>query len=440
MKYLIFSLCLLLLMKRNGLAQNPVHNLAGISDPHIRVFKDTIFLYSGHDDKPTDSTWVMKDWRVFSTTDLVHWKYESTISPADNYMGAGSTDCWAGDAIERDGKYFFYFSDRKRSIGVMQSDRPGGGFTDVLGKPLVAPLHDPTAFIDDDSQQTPYLVYGDKGGGGYYIVRLNNDMISLAETPRAMIIKGKQWEEAGDWMDKNYFFKYKDKYYLSWGRDYAVSNNIYGPYETRGAVGQGHNLNGLAHGSFFWWKGQFYHIWCYYIKPGFKFRESVISYCHIDNEGRIVTDTRFLDQHFKNGVGRYNALWNKIEAEWYYEKDALSKKVSDNKEAFMVSGMQNGSWIRFANTDMTSASTVFTARVAGLTEQHEIEVRLDSINGPVAGRLKGVRQSREHNEYTILRCAVKLQAGERDIYIRVKSKAKSFPVTIDWISFNYKPE
>ena len=90
-------------------AQNPIIKNQGVSDPHVRVFNDTIYLYSGHDSHPSDKTWIMKDWRVFSSTDLVSWKIRDTISPKDNYMDDNSTDCWASDAISRNGKYYFYF-------------------------------------------------------------------------------------------------------------------------------------------------------------------------------------------------------------------------------------------------------------------------------------------------------------------------------------------
>ena len=61
-------------------AQNPILKGLGVSDPHVRVFNDTIYLYSGHDSSPTDKTWIMKDWRVFSSTDLI----DSTPSIKDN--------------------------------------------------------------------------------------------------------------------------------------------------------------------------------------------------------------------------------------------------------------------------------------------------------------------------------------------------------------------
>ena len=424
----------LLLFVKLTFAQNPIIKDIGMSDPHVRVFNDTIYLYCGHDSHPDDETWVMKEWRIFSTVDLISWKQEGIISTVNNYMDDNSTDCWAGDAATRNGKYYFYFSDRKRSVGVMVSDSPVGPFKDALGKPLVSPMHDPTILIDDDSQKTPYLIYGDKEGGGFHIARLNEDMISTAEDPRPIEIKGKEWKEAPAWMDKNYIFKYQNTYYLAWGRDYATSRNIYGPYECTGAVGNGHNLSEYAHGSFFWWKGQFYHNWCYYLRPGFKYRESIITYCHFDDKGRIVTDTEFLDKHFKTGVGQYEASWSEIQAEWYYEKSPGINKEGFADEGFKASNIMNESWLRYSNMNFEKISDTFSARILAKKGSGQIEIRQDSPSGLLLG-VVNVPKMKGHHDYMMVSGKIKEAKGIKDIYLVFKGKAKS-EFDLNWFSFS----
>ncbi len=427
-------IAILLLFGKFGFAQNPIVKDIGMSDPHVRVFNGTIYLYCGHDSHPDDETWVMKEWRIFSTSDLINWKQEGSISTKDNYMDNNSTDCWAGDAATRNGKYYFYFSDRKRSVGVMVSESPKGPFRDALGKPLVSPMHDPTILIDDDKQKTPYLVYGDKEGGGFHIARLNEDMISTAEDPRPIEINGKEWKEAPDWMDKNYIFKYQNTYYLTWGRDYAISKNIYGPYECMGAVGNGHNLSEYAHGSFFWWKGQFYHIWCYYLRPGFKYRESIITYCHFDDNGRIVTDTDFLDKHFETGVGQYEASWSEIQAEWYYEKSPGITKEVNADGGFVVSKIMNESWLRFSNINFRNKTDTFSARVIATKGSGQIEIRQDGLSGLLLG-VVDVPKMKGQNNYRMVSGKLKEVKGIKDIYLVFKGNAKS-EFDLDWFSFS----
>lgn len=415
----VFTLC----------AQNPLIKDIGMSDPHVRVFNDTIYLYTGHDTHPDDKIWVMPEWRVFSSTNLLDWKQRGSISPKDNYMDDNSTDCWAADASSRNGKYYFYFSDRKRSVGVMQADTPTGPFVDALGKPLVAPMHDPTVLIDDDVNKTPYLIYGDKEGGGFHIAKLNEDMISVAETPKPINIIGEEWKAAPAWMDKNYIFKHNGKYYLSWGRDYAVAENVYGPYECVGAVGNGHNLNEFAHGSFFWWKGQFYHMWCYYIRPGFKYREVIMTYCHFNDKGEIVTDTRFLDEHFENGVGQYNASWDKIEAEWFYEKSESLEKVALNS-GFQVSNIKEGSFLQFANVAFDKSYTNFVANLSGLGKYAKVEIVLDNPDGKVVGAVSFPNSA----AYKTVKCKVNVPKGKHNIYLKFTGIERD-DCAIDWFHF-----
>ena len=380
--------------------QNPIIKDIGMSDPHIRVFRDTVYLYCGHDSGPDDRTWVMGDWRVFSTTDLVNWKFEATISPRDNYMDDNSTDCWAGDAATRNGQYFFYFSDRKRGIGVMRSGSPRGPFRDALGKPLLSPMHDPTI---------------------------------LAEDPQPIEIRGEQWEKAPEWMDKNYIFQYNGVYYLSWGRDYAVSEHVYGPYDCAGVVGNGHQLSEYAHGSFFWWKGQFYHIWCYYLRQGFKYRESIITYCHFDESSAIFTDTEFLDKHFATGVGQYDASWPEIQAEWYYEVSSGIIKQGSRKDGFVLTGIRDGSWLRYANVDFRKPLGSFEAAVSHAGGDGEIEIRSGGRDGKRLGTIP-CRSSAGRNQSRIVSCRLDNGTGLQDLFLTF-SGDENCSFELDWFRF-----
>ena len=434
MKKSIFLLLLAGLVSNISTAQNPIIGDIGISDPHVRVFNDTVFLYSGHDSSPNDSVFIMKDWRVFSTTDLVNWTQRTPISPKDNYMGANNIDCHAGDASERNGKFYFYFSDESRGIGVMASNSPAGPFKDVLGKPLVSPLNDPTILIDDDEAKTPYIIYGKKSAGGFLIARLNNDMISLAEKTKIITIKGAEWERAIEWQDKNYLFKHNGIYYLSWGNQYATSKNVYGPYECAGSVGRGFNLSSFAHSSFFWWKGQFYQVWCYYTKgPLIKYRATTICYCHFDDDGKLVTDTEFLDKHFSNGMGQYNASWSKIEAEWFYEISGNIQKHGTKKDGFVLSNIKNGDWVRFSNVTFEKKYSKMVLNTMLSGEQGSIEIRTEKPNGKIIGKIK-LPTSIAPGKFQEITCNLAEVVGKTDIYIVFKGDKKA-TMSLDWFKF-----
>ncbi len=364
---------------------NPLIPGIGMSDPHIRVFEDRLYLFSGHDHGPEDRDWVMPDWRIFSSTDLVHWEHEHTIRPAGTYMEDHPRDCWAGDAAQRNGRTYFYFSNRNRDIGVMAADHPAGPFRDALGEPLVR-HHDPTIFIDDNPALTPYLVFGSKEVD-YHIACLNDDMVSLAEKPKPLHVRGEGWEKAPHWMDKNFLFKRHGLYYLSWGSDYATSPTVYGPYAWQGRVGAGYGLGPFAHGSFFEWQGQFYHVWCRYLKDGYKFRESLMTYCHLGEDGVPADDTRFLDRHFACGVGRYEAAWGRIEAEWFTGASPGLAKRRTAPDNWEVTGLREGSWLKFANVDFHPGFSRMTLSGHSDDPDAAVELRVNRGDGHCLCRL-----------------------------------------------------
>lgn len=271
--------------------KNPLINEPGMSDPHILVENDTCYLFTGHDIGFGVSNWVMPDWRIYRSTDLKSWEHVGTISPEDNYMGKGNTNCWAGDIVKRNGKYYWYFSNRKEGAGVMVASKPQGPYIDALGKPLVDSF-DPSIFIDDN---TPYIIYGEHT---YKIARLKESMIELDEEPKEIVIKKTQFFPS---TDKNSLHKHNGIYYLSCSGYYATSKNIYGPYETKGVVGTGWGLDtGYAHGDFFVWKGDWYHTWCKYRDRSYdRIRDCFIAPVHYDKDGLMLDDLSQMDRKYK---------------------------------------------------------------------------------------------------------------------------------------------
>ena len=153
-------------------AQNPVITHLFTADPAPIVYKDTVFLYTGHDTAlVTDSNYRMPDWHVFSSTDMVRWKDHGAILSPKTFSWA-TGDAYASQCIYRDGKFYWYVSTFHKAdqnskggaaIGVAVSDRPTGPFKDAIGKALIVNemttdmTHswddiDPSVFVDDDGQ------------------------------------------------------------------------------------------------------------------------------------------------------------------------------------------------------------------------------------------------------------------------------------------------
>jgi beta-xylosidase len=252
---------------------NPILPGLGVCDPHVRIFGDTAYLYATHDKSPENEHYVMEDWWVWSSPNLVDWTHECTLRPEQTYIGAACTSCWATDMAERNGRYYWYFSECNKRTGVVVGETPTGPWHDPLGEPLVGDgvvsvgAYDPGIFIDDDG--TPFLVFG---VWDYYVARLNEDMISLAETPQKITIHNPEGPYGkGKTDDKPYLHKRAGIYYLSWGCFYGMAQSVYGPYDCRGSIILEENVaethryaeNVITmdrHGSFFEWRGQWYYI------------------------------------------------------------------------------------------------------------------------------------------------------------------------------------
>ncbi|MBD0400644.1 family 43 glycosylhydrolase [Flammeovirga sp. EKP202] len=225
----------------------------GLADPHVIIVNDTLYTMCGHDKSwDTYGACVMDRWELWSTTNLMDWEHHLNILPTQTYIG-DHDNCFAGDVATKDGKFYWYFSNRTYSTGVMVAPSMKGPWKDALGKPLLpkgltkTKSYDPEVFEDHGKH---YIIFG---AGQYYIATLGDDMISLADKPQKLSImldNGKR-KPTGD---KPTIFKRNEWYYLFWGNQYGMSKTLHGPYSYKGEY-----LDG-GHGSAFEWEGQWYSI------------------------------------------------------------------------------------------------------------------------------------------------------------------------------------
>lgn len=416
------------------MAGNPIKKDFGMADPHAYVFKDKVYLFTTRDAVRDAKSFVMPDWHIWSSDDLVNWKHERTIEPTETYMGK-SNNCWATETVYMNGKYYFYFSNGNKDTGVMVADNPAGPYVDVLKRPLlpenltVGKEYDPTVLVDGDDA---YIVFGhyrsDDPDLNYYIAKLNKDMISLAETPKKVEILGDANVLKGN--DKPNLHKHNGIYYLSAGMHYATSDNIYGPYLRRG--NSGNNKNGMdrrAHGNYFEWNNQWFNTWCHFHlgKENGRFRESYITYLHYRNNGEMVSDTVLIDKHFETGVGKYSADWDCIEAEWFMKASREELKIERKDGGFGISNVSDGDFVYYPNVRglKNIKYIVFKAEVLG---NGIIEIREDSSDGRVLGEMK---VSKEIDDNLIMRITPLYD----DVNLCLVFRGSSSFINIDSFSF-----
>jgi len=409
-------------------ADNPIISHQGVCDPRIHIFNDRAYLFSTHDDAPGHPIYTMYDWQVFSSPDLIHWRKEFVLKSEDTFMGH-ITDGYATDGAERNGKYYFYFSEGQQCLGVaVSTNGPGGPYRDALGKPLLpkgltpTAQYDPTVFIDDDAAHTPYIVWGyTVVGQQYHIARLNENMISLAENPRPVtLING--WQN-----DAPFIMKHNRIYYLnSHGAYYATATNVYGPYTFRGVFSHDQTVD---HGGFFNWHNQTF--FAYGVPDGDPFfRKTKIVYARFKDSGEIADDP-FIEQS-PLGVGQYDAQWEKIQAEWYFAaSDGVQTR--ENATGFEVRNLTSGAWLAYPKIrNLNHNATLQFCVASGNPAGGSIEVHQDGVDGPMLGQCVVPETGRSTN-YQLVSCQLSNRTGTATLYLVFKGSGGEL-MRLDWFN------
>ena len=419
---------------------NPIVPNVGLDDGHIRVYGDKIYNYACHDYSPNSKDYVLKMWWIWSTTDLHSWTCEGSLSPTVLGFPEGFKDCWATDALSRNGKYFWYLCNPLHTY-VVVSDTPIGPWTAPLGDKPLMEGRDPAAFIDNNGKA--YLV---TGVWEYSIAELCGDMISLAEKPKKIKIinprgpynlDGNNTQQPTD--DKSYVHKHDGKYYLSWGCYYAVSDNVYGPYTYKGVFivenrtelefrGGEAGVTYDRHGSFFEWNNQTYFNCNDLSSNGANkfWRNIVIMYIHYRDNGEI--EPAYINSV---GVGQYDATAGPIQAENYYSAVAAEKRQNKEK-GFEMRVKASGSLI-YPNVMNMPQNCKATFRV-GCKNSGScfIEVWRDCDNGQLLGKCEVPDTG---GQYKTVKCSLKNKAEKQSIRLVFKGIGNEL-LHLDWISFS----
>lgn len=257
-------------------AQNPLDFGSNIltADPSGHVWPDgKMYLYTSHD-QDCQPDFFMKDWHVFSSSDLVKWQDHGAVLSVDQLKWADNF-AWAPDAAYKNGKYYFVFpagtgfKDRKNpekstkwmGIGIAESTSPTGPFKDMIGKPLWREpyANDPSMFVDDDGKA--YLYFHGKDFD-YHVIEMADDMRSTRGDFVKMDMGGYEPKMEGPWIFKRgdiYYFTMPEKNRIL---SYYTANSPKGPWKYRGVIME--EENGNNHHSIVEYKGQwllFYHRW-----------------------------------------------------------------------------------------------------------------------------------------------------------------------------------
>lgn len=274
------------------------------ADPSAHVFNGKIFIYPSHDIdagvKPDDlgSHFAMRDYHVFSMDSIdgnAGKVVDHGVALDIKDVPWAGRQMWAPDAAEKNGRYYLYFPVKDKQdvfrIGVAIGAAPQGPFTAQPEAMKGTYSIDPCVFRDTDGQY--YMFFGGIWGGqlqrwasGSYVpkdvypakdqvalsakvARLGADMISLAESPRDVVLLDENGKPllAGDnarrFFEASWLHKYHGTYYFSYSTGdthnimYATGRSPYGPFTVRGKVLEA-VLGWTNHHSIVEFKGKWY--------------------------------------------------------------------------------------------------------------------------------------------------------------------------------------
>ncbi|MEV4349291.1 glycoside hydrolase family 43 protein [Actinoplanes sp. NPDC049596] len=426
-------------------ADNPIVQTIYTADPAPLVHNGRVYLYTGHDED--NSTWfTMKEWRVYSSADMVNWTDHGSPLNLASFSWA-SANAWAGQTVYRNGKFYWYVPMTVRAtgqmgIGVAVSSSPTGPFTDAIGRPLVSNNQiDPTVFIDDDGQA--YLYWGNPD---LWYVKLNADMTSYAGSPTKIPLTTAGFGtrtgdanrptlfEEGPWV-----YKRNGLYYLVYAAKccsefiaYSTAPGPTGPWTYRGTImpTQGSSFTNHAGvidfngGSYF-----FYHNGALPGGGGFTRSVAVEKFAYrSDGTFPAITMT-------SAGAPQIGSLDPYVRQE--AETSAWASGVETERAAeggLNVGFIENGDYVKVKGVAFGGGARSFTARAASATSGGRVEVRLDSPTGTLAGACT-VPGTGGWQTWTSVTCPVSGATGTHDLYLRFTG-GSGYLLNLDWWRFD----
>lgn len=474
-----------LLLSTSAFAQNPIVQTCYTADPAPMVDGDRLYVYIDRDEGP--DWYVMNEWRVYSTADMVNWTDHGACLPLSTFTWAGKDTAWASQCIRKGDKYYWYVCcDNKngggKAIGVAEGESPIGPFRDRLKKPLISGgwgYIDPSPFIDDDG--TAYLVWGNPG---CFIAKLNANMLSYS---KVWNVSGKHvrkeqdgiWEflqdeasfggpkdipdgkknsdykdlyEEGPWLMKR-----NDIYYLMYAAggvpehiSYSTSDKPTGPWTYRGQIMRQQNTNSFTnHAGICTFKGHnyfFYHTG--WLPGGGGFTRSVaVEEFDYKADGSIPEI-----KATKTGVKPIGTLnpYERQEAETIsmssgvksQETTELNPETGTKDKQIYITDIHNNDYICVRSIDFGEDVSSITMRLASSKGRGRIEIRSTQNGGTLYGSVTIPNTGGDDTweEVTVDLAKPEMLTGVKDIYFRFVGGSTSALANFDWWRFNRKQD
>ncbi len=432
-------------------ADNPIIQTRYTADPAPVVIHGKVYLYTDHDED--HATWfVMKDWRLYTSSDMVNWTDEGSPLSLKTFSWA-ARDAWAPQVIQRNGKYYCYAPMTQKgvgmSVGVAVANRPEGPFHDALGHPLVhiSPADiDPTVFIDRDGQA--YLYWGNSQ---LFYVKLNRDMISydqkvgIVKVPLTPAAFGKGpglKHRRSLYVEGPWFYRRGNLYYLVYAAGgipefiaYSTSPGPTGPWTYRGIIMPNHlpHLAFTNHPGVIDYKGHSYFFYHNQALPGGGgFDRSVcVEEFKYNPDGSF--PTILPTRKGAPPIAHLDPFKRTRAATIAWESGIHTENLSG--AGVCVTGEQNGAYIKVENVDFGARGARSLAlNAASESSGSSIVVHLDSVNGPVIATVT-VPDTGGADAWKVLHSDIQGAEGVHDLYFVFNRQPGSGAFNFAWWQF-----
>ena len=90
-------------------AENPIIQTSFTADPAPLVHNGVVYLYTSHDEDDAPGWFKMRDWRLYTSSDLSNWTDKGVVASLATFPWANQhNDAWAPQVVARNGKFYLY--------------------------------------------------------------------------------------------------------------------------------------------------------------------------------------------------------------------------------------------------------------------------------------------------------------------------------------------
>ncbi|HEX2925993.1 MAG TPA: carbohydrate-binding protein [Ruminiclostridium sp.] len=131
------------------------------------------------------------------------------------------------------------------------------------------------------------------------------------------------------------------------------------------------------------------------------------------------------------------SAFEKIEAESYNSQSGI-QNVTCDEGTEAIGYIENGDYAVYGNVDFGSGAADFQARVSSAANGGNIEIRLDSTTGPLAGTCP-VTGTGDWQTFADVQCKVSGISGKHDLYLKFTGDS-GYLFNINWFKFTKETE